>query len=104
MGTGDLSVGRQVKRMAQGFYGRIRAYERALEEDGAALGAALARNVFGTLGESAEASEHLACWMRRVMAGLAAQPAGDLCDGIVEFPPPVVAAMSAAAVAWEAPR
>jgi len=26
MGTGDLSVGRHVKRMAQGFYGRIRAY------------------------------------------------------------------------------
>ncbi|MBV9965617.1 MAG: ubiquinol-cytochrome C chaperone, partial [Alphaproteobacteria bacterium] len=30
MGTGDLSVGRQVKRMAQAFYGRIDAYERGL--------------------------------------------------------------------------
>src|ERR1700752_3618558 len=25
MGTGDLSVGREVKRMAQGFYGRVAA-------------------------------------------------------------------------------
>src|SRR6202171_4754324 len=27
MGTGDLSVGREVKRMAQALYGRIEAYE-----------------------------------------------------------------------------
>ena len=30
MGTGDLSVGREVKRMAQAFYGRVAAYEEGL--------------------------------------------------------------------------
>ena len=45
MGTGDLSVGKQVKRMAQAFYGRIRAYEEGLAGDEAALPAALARNL-----------------------------------------------------------
>ena len=49
MGTGDLSVGKQVKRMAQGFYGRIRAYEEGLAADDSVLGAALARNLFGTV-------------------------------------------------------
>src|SRR5579862_8365539 len=37
MGTGDLSVGREVKRMAEAFYGRVAAYEQGLEADGAAL-------------------------------------------------------------------
>src|ERR1041385_2523533 len=32
MGTGDLSVGREIKRMAQAFYGRVDAYERGLSE------------------------------------------------------------------------
>src|SRR5437870_1427038 len=48
MGTGDLSVGREVKRMAQAFYGRVAAYEAGLAGDDAVLQAALARNLFGT--------------------------------------------------------
>jgi len=49
MGTGDLSVGRQVKRMAQAFYGRIRAYEDGIAAGDAILAAALARNLYGTV-------------------------------------------------------
>src|SRR5947209_7130693 len=49
MGTGDLSVGREVKRMAQAFYGRIAAYERGLAGDDSVLEPALARNLFGTV-------------------------------------------------------
>ena len=41
MGTGDLSVGRQVKRMAEAFYGRIHAYERGLGEGDEVLRPAL---------------------------------------------------------------
>ena len=48
MGTGDLSVGREVKRMAEAFYGRIAAYEAGLAADDAVLRPALARNLFGT--------------------------------------------------------
>src|SRR5579862_3636229 len=48
MGTGDLSVGREIKRMAQAFYGRISAYETGLAADDAVLLPALARNLFGT--------------------------------------------------------
>jgi cytochrome b pre-mRNA-processing protein 3 len=32
MGTGDLSVGKEVRRMAEAFYGRVAAYERALAD------------------------------------------------------------------------
>src|SRR5229473_3955560 len=48
MGTGDLSVGREIKRMAEAFYGRVAAYERGLVQGDAMLKAALGRNLFGT--------------------------------------------------------
>lgn len=46
-GTGDLSVGKKMKKMAQGFYGRAGAYTAALTEGEGALRGALARNLFG---------------------------------------------------------
>lgn len=50
MGVGDLSVPRKIKAMAQGFYGRVIAYERALEaDDMPGLRDAVARNVFASL-------------------------------------------------------
>ena len=90
IGTGDLSVGRQVQRMAKGFYGRIRAYEQGLGEGGATLGAALARNVFGTRRQSTAESERLAGWVRRASADLASQPTAELCAGNMRFPPPSI--------------
>ena len=39
--------------MARGFYGRIRAYQDGVESDDRALRAALARNLYGTVRESA---------------------------------------------------
>lgn len=44
-GVGDLSVPRQMRRLAQAFYGRVQAYDAA-GEDLAALSDALARNVW----------------------------------------------------------
>jgi cytochrome b pre-mRNA-processing protein 3 len=46
-GSSDISVGKKVKKLAQGFYGRAEAYTRALEADETALRAALSRNLFG---------------------------------------------------------
>ena len=47
MGVGDLSVSKKVRRMAEVFYGRTRAYTRALEaKSPEVLAEALARNVF----------------------------------------------------------
>lgn len=50
MGIGDLSVPRHMKRMMNGFNGRVRAYWQAVDaDDAAAFAAALARNVYGTM-------------------------------------------------------
>jgi cytochrome b pre-mRNA-processing protein 3 len=48
MGVGDLAVPKEMRRAVEAFYGRARAYERALDTgDVSALEAAVARNVFG---------------------------------------------------------
>jgi cytochrome b pre-mRNA-processing protein 3 len=47
MGVGDLSVGKKVKNLWEGFHGRAEAYGAALDAgDTAAFTAALARNVW----------------------------------------------------------
>jgi cytochrome b pre-mRNA-processing protein 3 len=88
IGTGDLSVGRQVKRMAEAFYGRIRAYEEGLAGDEAALGAALARNLYGTAPAGPEQVARMAAYIRREALRLGDEPAVALIAGAVAFGPP----------------
>ena len=88
IGTGDLSVGRQVKRMAEAFYGRIRAYEDGLTGSDDDLCGALARNVYGTAAATPEQLERIAAYMRREAARLAEQPASALLAGVVTFEAP----------------
>jgi len=48
MGVSDVSVGKKMKKLAQGFYGRAGAYTAAFEASGEeALRAALSRNLLG---------------------------------------------------------
>ena len=54
LGAGDLGVGKRVKAMARGFYGRVAAYENGLSTSEEALGKALERNLFATVVPSAE--------------------------------------------------
>jgi cytochrome b pre-mRNA-processing protein 3 len=35
IGTGDLSVGKKIRKMGEAFYGRAKAYDEALADDGA---------------------------------------------------------------------
>jgi cytochrome b pre-mRNA-processing protein 3 len=86
MGVGDLGVGRRVKAMVAGFYGRIVAYEQGLA-DGAALGAALRRNLYGTAEPSAAQLALAADYVVRQAAALAALPAAALLAGEVAFAP-----------------
>jgi cytochrome b pre-mRNA-processing protein 3 len=85
IGTGDLSVGRQVKRMAEAFYGRVRAYEDGLLASDAELFAAFARNLFGTVSASEDQLARLAIYLRRETASLAEQDAAALLAGYVTF-------------------
>lgn len=88
LGTGDLSVGKQVKRMAHAFYGRIRAYEEGLSGDDAALAAALSRNLFGTVPKVAPVAGAMARYVRGALRELHRQSPAELLAGRVMFEPP----------------
>lgn len=91
MGTGDLSVGREVKRMAEGFYGRFAAYEEGLAADDSVLRAALARNLFGTTTAAPAKLSAMAAYVRDQAAALRRQPTGALLAGDIAFGDPPVA-------------
>lgn len=87
MGVGDLSVGKKVRQAWEAFHGRALAFEAALDsEDGAALEAALARNVWrGPPPEGAPA--RLAALARAQAAHLAGQEMAALAAGRLAFLP-----------------
>lgn len=89
MGVGDLAVGKRVKGMAKGFYGRLAAYDAALKDpDAAPLTAALLRNVYrhGTPRDGALAA--LTAYVRREAAALDAVPVDAVGRAGFRFGPP----------------
>ena len=91
MGVGDLAVPKEMRRVAEAFYGRAAAYEAALDGgDPAVLVAALARNVFDA-GEPPLGARRLAAYMHQAARQLVTQ---DPAAGELKFPDP--AAVSAA--------
>jgi cytochrome b pre-mRNA-processing protein 3 len=85
MGASDIGVGRRVKDMAKGFYGRIVAYERGLAGDDGVLGAALRRNLYGTVEPTPEAVAAMARYVRGEAASLARQAAEKFLSGEIKF-------------------
>jgi cytochrome b pre-mRNA-processing protein 3 len=88
MGAGDLSVGKKVRRMAEVFYGRAKAYREALaklDEDG--LTAALARNVYGGEGRP-EHARRLARYALAAARSLSASRIRDIQPDALKFPDP----------------
>jgi cytochrome b pre-mRNA-processing protein 3 len=88
MGAGDLGVGRRVKAMAQAFYGRVAAYDVALNGDDVALAEALMRNLYGTVKPGGEAVTAMASYVRRASEALAAQGFAAVGAGKIEFGAP----------------
>jgi cytochrome b pre-mRNA-processing protein 3 len=101
MGTGDLSVGRHVKRMAQGFYGRIHAYQAGLERDDSTLMDALARNLFGTVRASPGAVDAMVDYVHAAARQLTRQSRNDLLAGELCFPHPRPGESGGTAIAAE---
>lgn len=88
-GVGDLSVGRRIRKIAEGLQGRLSAYDAAVAQgaEPAALSAALARNVY--FSADVTVGDGLAAYVRRALAALAAQPMPKFSGGSAEFPDPM---------------
>lgn len=93
IGAADIGVGRRVKRMIEGFYGRVKAYDEALAAavagEGGPLDAALRRNLYGTLEAAPEGARRaVAQYLLAADRALAAQPLEAVAAGQPAFPPP----------------
>jgi cytochrome b pre-mRNA-processing protein 3 len=87
LGVGDMGVGKRVRAMAKAYMGRVDAYDRALEEGGDALEAALQRNLYRGDEHDPSHVRSMADYMRREQAALVAQADADLLAGRVSFGP-----------------
>jgi cytochrome b pre-mRNA-processing protein 3 len=86
IGTGDLTVGKKIRKMGEAFYGRARAYDEALAEAAGpqALEEALARN----LGVSEAVAPRFAAYVRSVEEALARHAPDMLLSGEINWPKP----------------
>ncbi len=91
IGAADIGVGRRVKRMIEGFYGRIKAYDAGLVArlagESALLDEALARNLYGTVESRADQRAAVAAYLLAADRALAAQPLAEVAAGRPAFPP-----------------
>lgn len=91
MGAGDLGVGKRVKVMAKGFYGRMAAYDAGLAGE-ASLADALRRNLYGTVEPAPAALTAMAQYLQDAAQALEKQPESALLAGHASFPnPPTLA-------------
>jgi cytochrome b pre-mRNA-processing protein 3 len=87
MGVGDMSIGKKMKPMLAGFYGRAGAYKAALAEpDDESLTEAISRNLFGLASGMADHAPRLARYVRTAVASLESQGDAGLAQGNVSFP------------------
>jgi cytochrome b pre-mRNA-processing protein 3 len=89
MGAGDLSVGKKVRKMAEVFYGRAKAYREVLaKDDENGLTAALARNVYGGEVQRPENARRLARYVMAAAKLLSASRMSDTHADALRFPDP----------------
>ena len=86
IGISDVGLAKRMKRLAEAFYGRNKAYGEALDAgDARLLAQALARNVYG--GADGGRADALAAYVGQCARALAAIPLETFAAGEVVFPP-----------------
>jgi cytochrome b pre-mRNA-processing protein 3 len=88
MGIGDLSVGRKVKSLTEGMYGRFGAYTDGLEGGDAELSEALRRNLFSEATPSEEVVAAIVMYVNRETLALSSQSSSIWQDGHINFGSP----------------
>lgn len=89
LGVGDLSVGKKIKKLAESFYGRIKAYESGLEaDDNVTLTASLMRNVYRHTDVSPEIGAKLSVYVHDEATNLNDQSDQAFLDGKINFTDP----------------
>jgi cytochrome b pre-mRNA-processing protein 3 len=84
IGTGDLSVGKKIRKMGEAFYGRAKAYDEALAAD--ALPEALPEALVRNLGLNDDQGDRFARYVRIVEDTLTRHSNEQLLQGEVNWP------------------
>lgn len=92
MGVGDLSVGKKVKRLMEGFYGRLGAYEEALQTGDGMLISVLKRNLYAAAVPDDQQVDAVMRYVRRAAEALDGQSIAQLGAGQAGFGPPLAGA------------
>ena len=94
MGVGDLAVPKEMRRVAEAFYGRAKAYESALADEGAdALEAAWPATCLASR-EPPLGARRLAAYMREAARRLSRQEPDALSRAELDFPDPEAVALT----------
>lgn len=84
MGVGDLVVGKKVRKMAESFFGRVQAYDKALAAGEEHLQSALARNIYVDAKDETVAAP-LKIWTLAARESLKTQSPETIASGKVVF-------------------
>lgn len=87
-GVSDVRIAREMKKLVNGAYGRLAAYDEALDaDDGDLLSAAISRNLYGTLDDepSSLVLGQVSAYVRALLAALEALDGPELVRGELRF-------------------
>jgi cytochrome b pre-mRNA-processing protein 3 len=85
MGIGDQTVPKRMRAFGEAFYGRVQAYDQAMESGGEALASAICKNILN--GAGMDQAQRLAAYARAAHADLARTGEAALLAASFKFPP-----------------
>ena len=85
MGVGDQTVPKRMRAFGEAFYGRVQAYDQAIEGGVEALAAAICKNILN--GASLDQAKRLAAYARATDADLGRTDEAALLGASFKFPP-----------------
>lgn len=85
MGVGDMGVGRRIKGMAEAFYGRLAAYEKAILGSDSDVADVLVRNLYQDASPTASQVERIVSYIRRELDELKNIPIEEILAGNIRF-------------------
>lgn len=85
MGVGDQTVPKRMRAFGEAFYGRVQAYDQAMESGGEALASAICKNILN--GTGLDRAKRLAAYARACEAALGRTDEAALLRTSFKFPP-----------------
>ncbi|TQF28658.1 ubiquinol-cytochrome C chaperone family protein [Bradyrhizobium sp. UNPA324] len=85
MGVGDQTVPKRMRAFGEAFYGRVQAYDQAMEAGGEALAEAICKNILN--GTGLDQAKRLAAYARASEAALGQAGEAALLRASFRFPP-----------------